>query len=162
VADKRLFLLYVPILASLVFWFLTAPDPRFLGVIPVLYLLLSFLICMRLNGPVIEAFHESPVFSKPFIKIIFCFGLGLLCIKQLGLRSVSLNGWVAIPQPVLQQSLTKQNMPVYTAQTNGQCWNAPLPCAAAFDRALRVEWHSFGLIGAQLGLGRFVFSVRER
>ena len=162
VAGKRLFLLYVPILAALVFWFLTAPDPRFLGVIPVLYLSLSFLIWIRFNGLAIDALHVSPVFSKPFIKVIFCFGLGLLCIKQLGLRSVSLKGWIAIPQPVLQQSLTKQNMPVFTVQKNGQCWNAPLPCAAAFDRALRVEWNGLGLIGAQLGLGRYVFSVRER
>ena len=159
-ADKSLFLLYLPLLAALMFWFMTAPDPRFIGVVPVLYLSLSCLLCIRLNCTQQKNYAASWVVSKPFIRFIFCVALGLVCIKQLGLRSVSLNGWVAIPQPVLQEQLTKQNVRVLTVLTNAQCWNAPLPCAAAFNRELLIDWYSFGGLGTQLGLGRYVFSVR--
>lgn len=159
-ADKSLFLLYLPLLAALMFWFMTAPDPRFIGVVPVLYLSLSCLLCIRLNRAQQKNYAASWIVSKPLIRFIFCVALGLVCIKQLGLRSVSLNGWVAIPQPVLQEQLLKQNVRVLTALTNAQCWNAPLPCAAAFNRELLIDWYSFGGLGTQLGLGRYVFSVR--
>ena len=157
--SQRLFLIYVPILGSLVFWFLTAPDPRFIGVVPVLYLSLSCLIWVRLNLIDKVVLHEQ-LCNRPLVRITVITVLGLLCIKQLGLRSVSLNGWVAIQTPVLQPQLTRQNIKAFTAIKDAQCWNAPLPCAAAVDYDLHIEWHSFGAVGAQLGLGRYVFSIR--
>lgn len=158
--DQRLFLLYIPIIGSLVFWFLTAPDPRFIGVVPILYLSLSCLISIRLSLMHKTGLQEK-LLPRPFVRIILVTVLSLLCLKQLGLRSVSWNGWVAIPTPVLQQQLTKQNDKVFSAVNNAQCWNAPLPCAAAVDGDLRIEWYSVGLLGTQLGLGRYVFSIRQ-
>ncbi len=159
-ADKSLFLLYLPVLSALVFWFVTAPDPRFIGVMPVLYLALSCLIWARVNIAEQASFNAPSICSKPVVRMLFCFALALLCIKQLGLRSASLKGWVAIPETVLQQQLTKQNVPVLTAPPTSQCWNAPLPCAAAFNSELRIDWYSFGKLGTQLGLGRYVFSLQ--
>jgi len=158
-ADQRLFLLYIPIISSLVFWFSTAPDPRFIGVVPILYLSLSCLIWARLSLADKTGLQEK-LLTRPLVRIILITVLSLLCIKQLGLKSVSLNGWVAIPTPVLQQQLTKQNDKVFSAVKNAQCWNAPLPCAAAVDGDLRIEWYSLDLLGAQLGRGRYVFSIR--
>ena len=40
-AERAIFLLYVPTIAALAFWFLTAPDVRFLGAALVLFFLLS-------------------------------------------------------------------------------------------------------------------------
>lgn len=156
---QRLFLLYIPIIGSLVFWFLTAPDPRFIGVVPILYLSLSCLIWASLS-PMDKTGFQEKLLARPLVRIILITVLSLLCLKQLGLRSVSLNGWVAIPTPVLQQQLTKQNDKVFSAVKNAQCWNAPLPCAAAVDGDLHIEWYSLGLLGTRLGLGRHVFSIR--
>jgi len=40
-ANRELYILYAPLLAALLFWFLTAPDARFIGAVPSLILFLS-------------------------------------------------------------------------------------------------------------------------
>jgi len=49
-ANRELYILYAPLLAALLFWFLTAPDARFIGAVPSLILFLSsYLLMATLN-----------------------------------------------------------------------------------------------------------------
>lgn len=75
-ANRKLFILYLPLLLSLIFWFFTAPDPRFIGAIPGLFLFLSCFI-LYLN------FDYKKYLASPLTKVIlatFCILFLILCI----------------------------------------------------------------------------------
>jgi hypothetical protein len=48
--DTNLYFLYIPLIFSILFWFFTAPDPRFIGAVPGLYIFLSiYLFYTKIN-----------------------------------------------------------------------------------------------------------------
>lgn len=132
-------ILYVPVVSAFAFWFFTAPDVRFLGAVPALYAGLSLWLFYvlfieprtewrRIKSQEFRTWHWT-------LMIAIC----LFSLKLTGLRSLSLTGWTPVPSESveIQQTLTK--LPVYVAQSNGQCWNASLPCASIFNGNLHAD-----------------------
>ena len=132
-------LLYFPLVTAIIFWFFTAPDIRFLGAVPALYLALSIwlfyvLLTDRYPRVLPKAHHSSRL-----IYWLAIFALCLMSFKLTGLRSVSLRGWTAIPQYPVDIQKTQAGLPVNVSTVHGQCWDAPLPCASIFNGNLHAD-----------------------
>lgn len=159
--SQRVLLSYLPLIAGLVFWFMTAPDPRFLGTIPGLFLSVSLFMFLRVTCSdrglsLIERAYSSRGAQ------LSVFALFILCnLKLVGLGALSTNGWMAIPQPPVQENRSAQGVLIYTGALDAQCWNTSLPCAAGFDPQLRITETEVIPNVPVKGLSRKVFSIRE-
>ncbi len=135
--DRVLFLLYVPTVIALVFWFLTAPDVRFLGAVLVLYFLLSvYLAAVRLQAAVSRAargwLSVSPRLGM-MVFVVACLG----SMRFVGLNSLSFSGFKPEPIPVTIERSTNSGTVVLVPASGNQCWSAPIPCASLFNSELR-------------------------
>jgi len=123
-------------IAALCFWFLSAPDPRFLGAV---FPLLS--LCLL--GMVLKVTESNLGFSLlvTIATVIFGFGyylaldangLGLIELKkrQIGSR---------IPVCELVPKVTDSGLRVWVPVASDQTWDAPLPATPYFRRDLRLR-----------------------
>ena len=157
---KKYLILYLPICSTFLFWFLTAPDPRFLGAVPALYFGLSLWIFSSLY---IEKYQIRSVLYRTRYKYFFWIAallIGLISIKLTGLRSISFDGWTPIPQYSIGVEKTLTNLPVNVSKENGQCWDAPLPCASIFNGNLHADPLKMPWPLSLLSTDRFFYSVK--
>ena len=78
---KNRLLLYLPLLFSFTFWFFTAPDARFLGLVPELTVVLgAWLFYTSLRNSLSDSFKAQALRPKWLLGIcaIFCLGLSAL------------------------------------------------------------------------------------
>ena len=163
--DNRLYIcLYLPIIAAFIFWFLTAPSVRFLGAVPVLYLALSvwlfYIIVGKKNTNRVTSLIMVTSQRYPFYCWIAVLIICFFSLKSTGLRSLSLHGWADIPQPSLIIEKTLTDLPVNVPTINGQCWDAPLPCASVFNGNLHADPITLNLPLTVLNIKRFFYSVK--
>ena len=159
-SERAAFLAYIPLIAGIVFWFITAPDPRFLGAIPDLFLSSSLFIFLRLvcSDTLLTRIERAYLVRAP--KLFITTLLILYNLKLIGLGSLSRTGWMPIQESALQENRSRQGALIYTSTADSQCWNAKLPCAAAFDPKLHVvEVEIIPYLPID-GLSRKVFSIR--
>jgi hypothetical protein len=140
-------LILLPPVFSLLFWFYSAPDIRFVGAS---FLLLGFgavTLCFRYisflrshikKGLIIFLilFLSQNLFNpleKNFIRVL---------IKEGAFRK-AFSGWAVpgiglydTPVPELKKRTTKSGLVVYVPVTGDQCWDAPLPCTPNFKENL--------------------------
>lgn len=117
--EKALFFLYIPTIVSLIFWFMTAPDWRFLGAIPQLYVALSgfilirYLITTRIGNCVekIPQHLTSTLFSVLILSLITI--ILLLKIKSTDLKNLPPLGWQAIPIVETKEHITSSGLKVF-------------------------------------------------
>lgn len=160
-AVRRCGALYAPLLVAVAFWLGTAPDPRFLGAVPVLlaalgaWIVLSSRGCEALGGWLANQPPRSP--AMMVLALLMC----LACLKLTGLRSAGFAGWTALPVPSVDSRITQSGLTVLVPAERGQCWNAPLPCASIFDANLRsAAWAPFA-IGSMRPFERPVFLLKS-
>lgn len=157
---KEYLILYLPICSTFLFWFLTAPDPRFLGAVPALYFGLSLWI---FNSICIEKYQIRPVLYRAPYKYFFWIAALFICLislKLAGLRAISFDGWTPIPQYSISVEKTLTDMPVNVSNENGQCWDAPLPCASIFNGNLHADPLKMPWPLSLLITDRFFYSVK--
>jgi hypothetical protein len=157
---KEYLILYLPICSTFLFWFLTAPDPRFLGAVPALYFGLSLWIFSSLY---MEKYQIRSVLYRTPYKYFFWIAallIGLISLKLTGLRSISFDGWIPIPQYSIGVEKTLTNLPVNVSKENGQCWDAPLPCASIFNGNLHADPLKMPWPLSLLSTDRFFYSVK--
>lgn len=130
---------YAPIMAAVAFWFITAPDPRFLGAIPSLFFAISLYIFLRYVMPDENLTHLERLGELRMLSIGFVVVILLLNVKLIGLRSLSFTGWLPISPSAIQEHRTDHGAVIYTGVKESQCWNAQLPCAAAFNPRLQLD-----------------------
>ena len=111
------------------FWFLTAPDPRFgigfMLVMPAL-LLAAGMRGLSVDGPLVRCLVNHLVL---FGFIFVC--AGLFVKHQWAIASKAINTWPSIPYvPVAQQDFGLSLL-VHVPIKGDQCWDAPRPCAPA-------------------------------
>ncbi len=159
--QRVVLLSYLPLVTALAFWFVTAPDPRFLGAIPGLFLALSLFIFLRVMCTDRALNRIEGVYSSRGLQLSV-IALFVLCnLKLVGLGALSTTGWATIPQPSLQENRSAQGVLIYTGAFDSQCWNANLPCAAGINPNLHItETEVIPNVLAK-GLSRKVFSIRE-
>lgn len=163
--SNRLYIcLYLPIITAFIFWFLTAPSVRFLGAVPVLYMALSIWLFYIIVGKKTTdratslnlVINQSHPFYFAIAALIICF----FSLKSTGLRSLSLHGWADIPQSSLIIEKTLTDLPVNVPTINGQCWDAPLPCASVFNGNLHADQIILNWPLTILNIKRFFYSVK--
>lgn len=158
--NGRYLTLYIPIIPAFIFWFLTAPDVRFLGAVPVLFLSISiwYFYTFIVNG-------YKKIFNFGFPYKRYCSGIVVIIIclisfKLTGISNLSLQGWKSIPEHSLTVEKTLTNLQVNVPTIDGQCWNAPLPCASVFNGNLHADPIYIPWPLKILDIKRFFYSVK--
>jgi hypothetical protein len=117
--------LYFPLLASLVFWFFAAPAIGFVGSIPELIAALSIWIFF-LTSSITQTFVTKGI-SKP-IYVLLTVALCLFAIRSVGIKKISLEGWMPIIERLLIIKETRSGLKVYSPVHGDQCGDSPIPC----------------------------------
>ena len=136
--EKRLFALFIPFVAAIIFWFFTAPDWRFLGAIPQLFIGLSGWIFLRISIPrSISTYNDKwpPYVASSFVSIIVL----VLMTKTADFKTLPLTGWHSIPKVEVVRKETNSNLPVWIPANGDQCWDSVLPCAPKLNEELRLR-----------------------
>ena len=135
--DRTPLLLYIPLIVALAFWFLTAPDVRFLGAVLALYFLFSaYLACAQFHPPIMGLASVRLSASSRLAIIVFA----LACLgsaRFVGLNSLSFSGWSPVPVAVTVEKRTDSGAIVLIPEAGNQCWNAPIPCGSLFNSEVR-------------------------
>jgi hypothetical protein len=155
---KQDLLVAAPIFGALVFWFFSAPDPRFLGANVVLYFAWSlWFFC--------TSFAEHPLLSRStsvtaqtaFNRLtVICAGLLFVRWSLAGLLPLPV-GWATLPVTETSIQANRSGLKAFVPTNGTQCWNSDLPCAVLLHGGLlkvpldRFGWflglqsHRFGL-----------------
>jgi hypothetical protein len=126
-------LLAVPVGLSLVFWFASAPDPRFAGALLWLAAAIPALCARRLPSPrrwrsTAMILSSTVILQLPTIAIV-ALSIGLV----LGQSPTE----AAFPEPQLATRVTDSGLVVYMPTESDQAWEAPLPSTPYFDPHLQ-------------------------
>ena len=135
------FVLLLPIVAGLIYWFVMAPDPRFAGALFWLFALGSVLVCLS------HAYYLSPRRLFAPAACMFFLGMELLLIRSFFRHpdlfgDISTTGFYPIATARLVQKRTHSGLVVYMPEAPGQddkCWDSPLLCTPRFDPDLRLR-----------------------
>lgn len=134
------YLLYLPILCGLFFWFMSAPDVRFLGAVLTLYFALSvYLTFQNLSLNTAQRLKAQSTRSARYIEICVLTIVVLISLRYLGMSSLSVNGWSEVTQIKTEISQTQTGQVINIPARGNQCWDSALPCASIFNDALRFE-----------------------
>ena len=148
-----------PVLAGLIFWFFTAPDPRFARA---LILLLPVVAALPLAGIIQEKFAGRTaivLLGSLFLVINFHY-IGWISRHPATLFTISYEGWHPVKKVPLVVRKTHSGLAVQvpadtdeTRSWDADCWDAPLPCTPVFTENLELRREG------DLGRG---FRVRSR
>ena len=132
------FVILVPVVLGLVYWFFTAPDPRF-----------AYALFWCLSISLVITFLNT---IRPFLNMRFY--IGVLCIvflvtnlRLMGavlanlyiIKDISTSGWSSIKDRPLFRKETSSGLTVFIPRRTDQCWDAPLPCTPYFNDNLRLR-----------------------
>jgi hypothetical protein len=138
------FLLIAPAALGLVYWFLTAPDPRFAtAAIWTLAAGGSLLFLSHAHGWLRRSFYAWTV-GLTFL------GLNLPAIRAIVrhpefLRDISTVGFIAHKSDVLAERRTNSGLRVLVpGGTDDKCWDSPLPCTPYFNPRLELRKNDIG------------------
>ena len=150
--------LYVPLVSALVFWFFTAPDPRFLGaILPLLLTLGAWQFALNQWGHYGDTLLLR-LFKHPATNRVLLVVVGVVMLKLSGITTTRFTGWHTIPNAAITQRRTDYGLDVNIAKSYGPCWSAPLPCSPYFDGNLHKVPMILPHMSIPLG-GRYYFSV---
>jgi len=156
----NLFLLYLPLYATLIFWFVTAPDPRFLGSILVLCIALSGWFWVTFSQSILKDYGIKLTNGK-LLSRLGCIVCCLVALKLSGLSSISLSGWKNIPTQDVEVKQTLTGLEILVPNAGGQCWNEALPCASIFNQNLAKQKNILFPGLSQFGLmNNFYFIIK--
>lgn len=141
------FSLTIPLVSSIVFWFISAPQIRFLGAMPMLLLSLNLWIL----GEIV--FHKKCINNSIHFKhrtLLFWIVIVSTCLislKLIGLRAIHLDGWAVTPSVITKNKITSTGVSVNMPIDGNQCWESDLPCSPQVkDELALMEWPSGFLI----------------
>jgi hypothetical protein len=135
------FIILIPVVLGILFWFFTAPDARFGRA---LFWMLSMGGGLSLLGSL------RPLLSRRSFRVAV---LGLFVavnapfFAYVALRGasrvtrISTSGWQPIPAPRLVSRPTSSGLVVFVPESGEKCWDSPVPCTPYFNPnlALRVS-----------------------
>ncbi len=135
----RYLLLLIPSLGGLVFWFATAPAPRF-GEAAI------WTTAAVLGASSIAAIAKNV--GGPRVQRMICLGIILLsawCIAPHRLwRNVYhplllSDGLLPLPKANVTRVKTASGLTIFWRRDGFQCWDAPIPCTPFFDKSLQLR-----------------------
>ncbi len=158
--SKRLNILYLPLVGSVIFWFFTAPDLRFLGAVLPLFLATGLWLAIRQVQLTLLAQIWKPYVMPKLGEVALACILLASSTKLLGIRAVSLEGWQPIPQVKAELKRTDSGFYIFVPDDGGFCWDHPLPCAPIFHPNLRYKDAPWKVIGTDLTVERKYFTTK--
>jgi hypothetical protein len=124
VPDGRMWFVLIPSILSGLFWFFSAPDPRFAGAV---FWIVSLWLAVILIWMVRPLALRGIAYSVLLLSII---AASVVLVYGYGQFKAEGIGFPKIPRPALVQYLTKSGLKVYTNPvTNTQLWDASLPAS---------------------------------
>jgi hypothetical protein len=128
----------IPVVIGLLFWFFTAPDPRFAQ---------ALFWCLSLSSAVLFLCAVQPLLQKRGFMVVMCvvFIIANLhfirnaVLMRYSLKEISSSGWHSIMTVPLIQKTTSSGLVVFTPKQGGSCWDSPLPCTPYFNPNLRLR-----------------------
>jgi hypothetical protein len=131
------YLLYLPVLFGLFFWFVTAPDVRFLGAVLVLFFGLSvYLILQNQTRITALGLKIQQSLSIRHVELFVFTIVVLISLRYLGMSSLSMNGWSEVTKIKTETSQTQTGRSINIPANGNQCWDSALPCASIFNDRL--------------------------
>ena len=130
------YILYTPLLATVAFWFFTAPDFRFLGAIPVLLVGLPlFLICQKLDSMqcALSRFLRSKISHLSYVAPIIAT---FILVYFVGVRSITFKMPALLPVASTNVKTSNFGVRVFEA-TDGLCWDSGVPCTPFLSMGLK-------------------------
>ncbi len=141
VGESRLnkaWLLGAPILAALAFWFFTAPDPRFLGAIVVLYFAWAlYIFAIPLKPLAFRYVGRTVKGTRTVIHLTVIAGI-VVCFTRWCIPGVLyLDGWSPLTVPSREVRVNPLGYKAFVPITDTLCWNSELPCTFMLDDGLQ-------------------------
>lgn len=128
-------LLYIPLVSSLIFWFLAAPAIGFVGNIPELFATLStWLFC---NTSKITQNLKERVMGQ-FAHVFLATILALFLIKAAGIKKISFEGWMPTTPAPLLNFQTISGLQIFIPANSDKCGDSPLPCSPYPNKNLQL------------------------
>jgi len=132
------YMIFIPPLLGLLYWFLTAPDPRFAIAILWLLPICSSLVLLSL----LQRTICKPYFILALI-IVFAitnrFFITNIPTLYPAFSQISLSGWLPIQNLPLTVGQTQSGLVVYEPVDGDQCGDSPLPCTPELNPKLRLR-----------------------
>jgi len=131
----------LPVVIDFIFWFCTAPDPRYGH---------ALFWCFSLGGVLLFLCAIQPLLKKRTWVVVMCVVfitanlhfIGAAVKRRNIIKEVSSSGWHPIKIVPLIQKKTLSGLVVLTPeQGKNQCWDSPLPCTTPnrFNPDLRLR-----------------------
>ncbi|CAK8713603.1 MAG: hypothetical protein CDV28_102219 [Candidatus Electronema aureum] len=146
--SKNIFRLYflskltiiIPPAIGLLFWFFTAPDPRFAQGLFFLLPISSALFMLYLTR---ELLKRTTYIITICILFLFCsFNLIRFMVNNMStFRQISMIGWQNIKNVEIERKITKHGVVIFKPLHGDQCWDSPIPCTPYFNEELRMRNH---------------------
>lgn len=146
----------VPTLVGMVFWFLTAPDLRFLGITP--WILPAWLAVWVLGSRSDETLLVVRTIGLPSV-VFTCALLVVPGSPKFGIWNYDSLGLAVVPKAKVQTRSTNSGLKVHTPVNNRQIWNAKLPATGFFNPLLQQRTrklrHGFRTSAPRTRISRF-------
>jgi hypothetical protein len=130
-------LLGVPLVTAFVFWFFTAPDPRFLGATVVLYFVWSLFVFSISVKSSVERRVQNLNLCRAAMNGLVMLGMLLLFVRWSVLGVSAAQGWADLPVPEREVQANRSGYTAFVPSKGAQCWDTELPCAVMLDDGLR-------------------------
>ena len=132
------FLLLVPTVGGLIYWFVMAPDPRFAAALFWLFSLGSVLVCLSHTRYLLPGGWFGVAAGVVFAGLYLPVARALVRHPEL-FRDVSTTGFYRVATARLVERQTRTGLVVYTPEQDDRCWDSPLPCTPFFNPNLRLR-----------------------
>lgn len=132
-----------PVVIGLIYWFFTAPDPRYAH---------ALFWCLSLSSALLFLCAVQPLLKKRSWVVVMCVVFIMANLHFIHdavyrvyrhniITEVSSSGWHPIKTIPLIQKQTLSGLVVFTPEQGNQCWDSPLPCTtpARFNPDLRLR-----------------------
>ena len=143
--NKNILSLYFPLISAVIFWFITAPDLRFIGPIPIILLAFSLWIFTCQHYIFIDYYFKNNRICI-FLKKIHIYFLYSILIVGTMLTPINISGWNKIPTVKLTTVVTNSGLKIQVPVSGDQCWNAPIPNAPYVNPLLKLRSEKKGLM----------------
>lgn len=126
--------------STIIFWFFTAPDQRFLGSIPYTFLAVTLLAFMLAWEPSIEMplMRVQPVLNVLLIAVFAFFTYHYSLRSITSAAPILQQGFLPLGSAGLVKRYTTSGLGVYQPASGDRCFDSPLPCSPGFDARLRL------------------------
>jgi hypothetical protein len=130
-------ILLLPTTASLLYWFFTAPEPRFANATIELILISAVLLLLTALRNLAAPRWLTTAFWILFAVSNLHFIRPYAEMRKL-VMTVSTAGWHSLPLIPLKRETTESGLAIFVPESGDQCWDAPLPSTPYFNKHLRL------------------------